>query len=138
LEAKVDRHPEPSYAFEQAVSFLKLIPQAAFPRNTKLRPFETIDQYFISWVSVPLKYPWVAVPSPRGVFQLCVSTNQPGFNRHMFAQAPVGQSQLLHDLERGVQWIASALRQCDPDGRPITLEQPASGRLAMVRLPLTQ
>ena len=34
------------------------------------------------------------------------------------------QSQLLHDLERGVQWIASALRQRNPDGLPITLEQP--------------
>jgi hypothetical protein len=32
------------------------------------------------------------------------------------------QSQLLHDLERGVQWIASALRQRNPDGLPITLE----------------
>src|SRR6516165_5777879 len=31
------------------------------------------------------------------------------------------QSQLLHDLERGVQWIASALRQRNPDGVPITL-----------------
>ena len=30
--------------------------------------------------------------------------------------------QLLHDLERGVQWIASALRQRNPDGLPITLE----------------
>jgi hypothetical protein len=34
------------------------------------------------------------------------------------------QSQLLHDLERGVQWIASALRQRNPDGFAITLEQP--------------
>src|SRR6202041_2434543 len=34
------------------------------------------------------------------------------------------QSQLLHDLERGVQWIASTLRQRNPDGLPITLEQP--------------
>ena len=32
------------------------------------------------------------------------------------------QSQLLHDLKRGVQWIASALRQRNPDGLPITLE----------------
>jgi hypothetical protein len=32
------------------------------------------------------------------------------------------ESQLLHDLERGVQWIASALRQRNPDGLPITLE----------------
>ena len=31
-------------------------------------------------------------------------------------------SQLLHDLERGGQWIASALRQRNPDGLPITLE----------------
>ena len=108
--------------FEQPVSFLKLIPQAVFCCDRKLRPFETIDQYFISWVSVHLKYPWVAVPSLRGVFQLCASTNQRGLNRHMFAQAPVGQSQLLHDLERGVQWIASALRQRNPDGLPITLE----------------
>jgi hypothetical protein len=43
------------------------------------------------------------------------------------------QSQLLHDLERGVQWIASALRQRNPDGLPITLEYPASGPLAMAR-----
>src|ERR1700686_5227218 len=34
------------------------------------------------------------------------------------------QSQLLHDLERGVQWIASTLRRRNPDGLPITLEQP--------------
>src|SRR5271166_2563961 len=34
------------------------------------------------------------------------------------------QSQLLHDLERGVQWIAGALRQGNPDELPITLEQP--------------
>jgi len=32
------------------------------------------------------------------------------------------QSQLLHDLERGVQWTASALGQRNPDGLPITLE----------------
>jgi len=32
------------------------------------------------------------------------------------------QSQLLHDLEHGVQWIASAPRQRNPDGLPITLE----------------
>src|SRR5271166_5469889 len=32
------------------------------------------------------------------------------------------QSQLLHDLERGVQWVAGALRQRNPDGLPITLE----------------
>jgi hypothetical protein len=32
------------------------------------------------------------------------------------------QSQLLHDLERGVQWIASALRQRNLDGLSITLE----------------
>jgi len=32
------------------------------------------------------------------------------------------QSQLLHDFERGVQWIASALRQRNPDGLPITLK----------------
>ena len=32
------------------------------------------------------------------------------------------QSQLLRDLERGVQWIAGALRQGNPDGLPITLE----------------
>src|SRR5208282_4771824 len=31
--------------------------------------------------------------------------------RHWMAM----QSQLLHDLERGVQWIASALRQRNPD-----------------------
>ena len=60
--------------FEQPVSFLKLIPQAVFCCDRKLRPFETIDQYFISWVSLPLKYPLVAVPSLRGVFQLCAST----------------------------------------------------------------
>src|SRR5271165_2146034 len=34
------------------------------------------------------------------------------------------QSQLLHDLERGVQWIASVLRERNPDGIQITLEQP--------------
>ena len=34
------------------------------------------------------------------------------------------QSQLLHDLEGGVQWIASSLRRRNPDGLPITLEQP--------------
>ena len=34
------------------------------------------------------------------------------------------QSQLLHDLEGGMQGIASALRQRHPDGFPITLEQP--------------
>jgi hypothetical protein len=50
LEAKVKRYPEPSYAFDQPVSFLKLIPQAVFCRDGQLRPFETIDQYFISWV----------------------------------------------------------------------------------------
>src|SRR5271167_12941 len=32
------------------------------------------------------------------------------------------QSQLLHDLERRVRWIGSALRQRNPDGLPITLE----------------
>ena len=32
------------------------------------------------------------------------------------------ESQLLHDLERGVQWIASALRQRNLDGLSITLE----------------
>src|ERR1700740_3268358 len=32
------------------------------------------------------------------------------------------QSQLLHGLERGVQRIASALRQHNPDGFAITLE----------------
>ena len=32
------------------------------------------------------------------------------------------QSQLLRDLERGVQWIAGALRQGNPDGLPINLE----------------
>ena len=32
------------------------------------------------------------------------------------------QSQLLHDFERGLQWIASALRQRNPDGLPISLE----------------
>jgi hypothetical protein len=32
------------------------------------------------------------------------------------------QSQLLHDLECGVQWIASVLRRRNPDGFPITLE----------------
>jgi len=34
------------------------------------------------------------------------------------------QSQLLHDLERGGQWIASALKQRNPDGFAITLERP--------------
>jgi hypothetical protein len=34
------------------------------------------------------------------------------------------ESQLLHDLEGGVQWIASSLRRRNPDGLPITLEQP--------------
>ena len=34
------------------------------------------------------------------------------------------QSQLLHDLEGGVQWIANSLRQRNPDGLPIALEQP--------------
>jgi hypothetical protein len=32
------------------------------------------------------------------------------------------QSQLRHDLERGVQWIANALSQRNPNGFPITLE----------------
>ena len=32
------------------------------------------------------------------------------------------ESQLLHDLERDVQWIARALRQRNLDGLPITLE----------------
>ena len=43
------------------------------------------------------------------------------------------QSQLLHDLERGVQWIASVLRRRNPDGLPMTLEQPRQVSLAMAR-----
>ena len=34
------------------------------------------------------------------------------------------QSQLLHDLERRVQWIARAPWQRDPNGFPISLEEP--------------
>ena len=41
------------------------------------------------------------------------------------------QSQLLHDLERGVQWIASTLSQRNPDGTSDYSRVAASGRLAM-------